>query len=172
MDAISELYGDVLEVGVGTGANIRFYPDALEVIAIDSSRKRLEKVRAKVGNRRNVTFVQMDVQDLAFPENTFDVVLAASAFCSVPDRLRGLREMRRVCKSGGKIVMLEHVNRKGRWIGWVIDFMNPVPLHAYGEEVNRHIVEELQCASFRSADIAITDLWREIFKKIVIHNRK
>ncbi len=171
-DAIAELYGRVLEVGVGTGANIPFYADDLDVTAIDFSRKMLEKARAKFGNRRNVTFIEMDVQDLRFPDDTFDCVLATCVFCSVPEPLRGLREIRRVCKAGGKIVMIEHVRSKGSWLGKLMDFMNPIPLYVYGANINRRTVEELQVAGFRAADVAVTDLWRDIFKRIVIYNRK
>ncbi len=171
-DAIAELFGRVLEVGVGTGANIPFYADDLDVTVIDFSRNMLEKARAKFGHRRNVTFMEMDAQDLRFPDNTFDCVLTTCVFCSVPDSLRGLREIRRVCKAGGKIVMIEHVRSKGRLLGRLMDFMNPIPLHVYGANINRRTVEDLQIAGFRAADITVTDLWRDIFKKIVIYNRK
>ncbi len=129
-DALAELDGHVLEVGVGTGANTPPYSDHLDVTAIDFSQKMLEKAKAKFGDRRNVTFMQMDAESLAFPDNTFDCVLTSCVFCSVPDPLRGLREIRHVCKAGGKIVMIEHVRSKGPWLGRLMDFMNPIPLLA------------------------------------------
>lgn len=171
-DAIAELYGRVLEVGVGTGANVPFYVDDLDVTAIDFSSRMLEKARAKFGNRRNVTFMQMDAQELAFADNVFDCVLTSCVFCSVPNPLQGLKEIRRVCKAGGKIVMIEHVRSKGPWLGRLMDLMNPIPLHIYGANINRRTVEELQVAGFRAVDIEATDLWRDVFKKIVIHNQK
>ncbi len=68
--------------------------------------------------------------------------------------------------------MIEHVRSKGSWLDRLMDFMNPIPLHVYGANINRRTVEELQVAGFRAADVVVTDLWRDIFKKIVIYNRK
>ncbi len=88
-DAIAELCGRVLEVGVGTGANIPVYSDVLDVTVIDFSRNMLEKARAKFGHRRNVTFMEMDAQDLRFPDNTFDCVLTTCVFFRCPSRSAG-----------------------------------------------------------------------------------
>ena len=78
--------------------------------------------------------------------------------------------MRRVCKDGGKIVMLEHVRSERRILGELMDVLNPLPLHLYGANINRRTVDNLYRAGFRDVDVA--DLWLDIFKKIVVHNRK
>ncbi len=166
-----EVYGKVLEVGVGTGKNIPFYPKGIELTAIDFSTKMLEKARAKFEkNYPNVTFREMDVQHLEFEDNTFDCVLTSCVFCSVPYPVQGLKEIRRACKPGGKIVMLEHVRSSGKVLGPLMDLLNPLPLYLYGANINRDTIGNLKQAGF--ANIHVADLWSDIFKKIIIINDK
>lgn len=166
-----EVYGHTLEVGVGTGKNIPHYPETVQVTAIDFSQKMLEKARAKYeGQYGNVSFYEMDVQDMDFEDNTFDCVLTSCVFCSVPLPIMGLREIRRVCKPGGKIVMLEHVRSNSKIIGPLMDVLNPIPLYLYGANINRDTVGNLRKAGF--TNIQVTDMWGDIFKKIVVMNDK
>ena len=98
----------VLEVGVGTGKNIRYYPQGAKVTAIDLSPRMLTRARRKVeASTVEVDLAEMDVQNLAFPDQSFDTVLATFVFCSVPDPVRGLRELLRVCRQGVKMGGLE-----------------------------------------------------------------
>ncbi|NOY78299.1 MAG: class I SAM-dependent methyltransferase [Calditrichaeota bacterium] len=170
-DIISEVSGTVLEVGVGTGRNIPYYPETVNVIAIDFSKKMLDKAREKYENtHKNVTFIEMDVQKMDFSDNRFDCVLTSCVFCSVPIPVLGLKEIRRVCKPGGKIVMLEHVRSTHKVIGPLMDALNPFPLFLYGANINRDTVGNLKKAGFTT--IHVTDLWGDIFKKIVVINDK
>ena len=98
----------VLEVGVGTGKNIRYYPQNTKVTAIDISLRMLTRARRKVeASTVEVNLAEMDGQNLAFPDQSFDTVLATLVFCSVPDAVRGLRELLRVCRQGVKMGGLE-----------------------------------------------------------------
>lgn len=170
-DITKEVYGKVLEVGVGTGKNIPYYPEDIEIVAIDFSQEMLARAKKKFeGSRDNITFLEMDVQNLEFEDNTFDSVLTSCVFCSVPLPMQGLKEIRRVCKPGGKIVMLEHVRSKKKLLGPVMDVLNPLPLYFYGANINRDTIGNLKKAGF--TDIHIEDLWLDIFKKIIIVNDK
>lgn len=170
-EIMAEVYGNVLEVGVGTGKNIPYYPDDVNVVAIDFSRNMLNKARAKFASSyKNVSFMEMDVQQMDFADNTFDCVLTSCVFCSVPIPVQGLKEIRRVCKPEGKIVMLEHVRSDGKIVGPLMDAINPIPLYLYGANINRDTVGNLRKAGFRA--IQVTDLWKDIFKKIIITNDK
>jgi len=108
--------GKVLEIGAGTGKNLPHYPPEVSVTAIDFSAAMLGRAREKVQKYGlgNVTLLEMDVQDLGFMENSFDCVVTTCVFCSVPVPVQGLREIRRVCKPDGKVLMLEHVRSAGR----------------------------------------------------------
>ena len=129
----------------------------------------LAKARRKFeGTRPNLTLLEMDVQELEFEDATFDGVLTSCVFCSVPLPVAGLEEIRRVCRPGGRIVMLEHVRSEKPLLGPLMDLLNPIPLHLYGANINRDTLANLRKAGF--TDIQVTDLWLDIFKKIIIIN--
>ena len=99
----------ILEVGVGTGNNIRYYPSQAKITAIDYSEKMMVYAKKQAHEQnRNIDFHFMDVQSLDFEDNTFDQAVVTYVFCSVPDPILGLQELSRVVKSGGDIFFLEH----------------------------------------------------------------
>lgn len=171
IEIMKDLDGKVLEVGVGTGKNIEYYPDGLDITAIDFSEKMLERARekARIFNKK-VNLIQMDVQDLKFPDNTFDTVFTTCVFCSVPDPIKGLKEIRRVCKPTGKIIMLEHVRSERRILGLIMDILNPIVVNAYGANINRRTIENIYKSGY--TNVEVTNLAGDIVKKIVIHNEK
>lgn len=115
LEVMKDLEGKILEIGVGTGKNIEYYPDGIDTTALDFSEKMLERAKAKAKRlNKKVNLMQMDVQDMNFPDNTFDTVFTTCVFCSVPDPIKGLIEIRRVCKPNGKIIMIEHVRSEKR----------------------------------------------------------
>ncbi len=164
--ALSQATGKVLEVGVGTGKNLPYYRDGCEVTGIDFSPGMLDKAREKSHLAKvPVTLVEMDAQHMTFPDGTFDTVVATCVFCSVPDPVQGLIEVRRVCKPSGKIVLLEHVRSENPLLGWLMDVLNPVSLHLVGSNINRRTVENVRAAGI---DIRhVEDLTSKIVKLIV-----
>jgi phosphatidylethanolamine/phosphatidyl-N-methylethanolamine N-methyltransferase len=100
----------VLEVGVGTGINAALYPRDCSVTGIDLSSSMLEKARERIARKdvRNVRLLEMDAANLKFPDETFDVVYAPYVISVVPDPVAVTREMFRVCRSGGRVVILNH----------------------------------------------------------------
>jgi phosphatidylethanolamine/phosphatidyl-N-methylethanolamine N-methyltransferase len=100
----------VLEVGVGTGINTSLYPRNCKVTGIDLSSSMLDKARERVAREglRNVRLIEMDAANLTFADDTFDIVYAPYLVSVVPDPVQVVREMRRVCKPGGKIIILNH----------------------------------------------------------------
>ncbi|WHH59983.1 class I SAM-dependent methyltransferase [Petroclostridium sp. X23] len=170
-EIFEELSGKILEVGVGTGKNIEYYPDNANITAIDFSSKMLDKARQKADKLgKKIELMQMDAQSMDFEDNTFDTVFTTCVFCSVPDPIRGLREVRRVCKNNGKIIMLEHVRSEKEILGILMDIFNPLVVGTYGANINRRTVDNILKAGF--SRIQVTDLMLDIVKKITIINTK
>jgi phosphatidylethanolamine/phosphatidyl-N-methylethanolamine N-methyltransferase len=141
--------GQALEVGVGTGKNFPYYPDHVLVTAIDFSPRMLKRA----GNRADalgvdVELLQMDVHDLAFPKHTFETVFATFVFCSVPDPQHGLQELRRVCKPGGRLLLLEHMRPESRFLGCAFDLLNPMVVRMIGANINRRTMANIRRAGW------------------------
>ena len=100
----------ILEVGVGTGNDLRDYPRSCRVTAVDLSMPMLERARGKVADSpaRSVSLAQMDGANLAFPASSFDAVYAPHVLNVVPDPIAMGRELLRVCRPSGRVVFLNH----------------------------------------------------------------
>jgi phosphatidylethanolamine/phosphatidyl-N-methylethanolamine N-methyltransferase len=118
----------VLEVGVGTGINASLYPSDCAVTGIDLSSSMLEKARDRVFRKgvRNVRLLQMDAANLKFADDTFDIVYAPYVISVVPDPVAVTREMVRVCRPGGRIVILNHFRSKSRVGAWLERLIAPI----------------------------------------------
>jgi phosphatidylethanolamine/phosphatidyl-N-methylethanolamine N-methyltransferase len=121
----------VLEVGVGTGINAALYPRDCSVTGIDLSSSMLEKARERVTRKgvRNVRLLQMDAANLKFTDDTFDIVYAPYVISVVPDPVAVASEMRRVCRPGGRIVILNHFRSKNRVGAWLERIISPLTVH-------------------------------------------
>lgn len=161
----------ILEVGVGTGKNLEFYSTDKEVTGIDFSEKMLEKAKNKSKDKDHVTLMEMDAENMTFEDNTFDTVVTSCVFCSVPDPVKGLKEIRRVCKNGGKVIMLEHMRSNKPVVGKIMDRINFIPLHIWGANINRQTLKNLQEAGFNKEDTTYKNVWSDVVKIIEIRNK-
>jgi phosphatidylethanolamine/phosphatidyl-N-methylethanolamine N-methyltransferase len=118
----------ILEVGIGTGLNLPLYPPLTRLTGIDLSSEMLDKAVERVQNlvMPNVTLKVMDATSLDFGENEFDKALATYTISAVPDPVAVLREMRRVVKPGGTIVILNHFRSEGWITSHAEDLVAPV----------------------------------------------
>ena len=117
-----------LEVGIGTGLNLPLYPPTSRLIGIDLSQEMLDKAVERVQTLAmpNVTLKVMDATALDFADNEFDKALATYTISAVPDPVAVLREMRRVVKPGGLIVILNHFRSERKFAGHLEDLVAPV----------------------------------------------
>jgi ubiquinone/menaquinone biosynthesis C-methylase UbiE len=143
-----KIRGETLLVGAGTGNDFKFMPPALHVVAIDISPKMLERAARKVGGYAgSIELREMDVQHLDFLDGTFDTVVTVCTFCSVPKPIVGLRELYRVLKPGGQLLMFEHVRSQIGPLGLLMDLMTPLASRV-GPALNRDTVGNVQKAGF------------------------
>lgn len=158
--------GQVLEVGVGTGKNLRYYGEGHAVIAIDFSPKMVERA-SKNAERWAVdaSLLLMDAQTLEFEESTFDSAVSTFVFCSVPDPIRGLREMERVVRPGGRVYLLEHVLSGKQPVRWMMRRLNGIVSTIGGANINRDTVANVEAAGFNI--VSVENLWLDVVKLIV-----
>ena len=123
----------ILELGSGAGANFEFYPASKLAVSSVISISMLEIAQTK---RRENHLIQADAQSLPFGEHEFDAAFATLVFCSIPDPTRAFKELQRVIKPGGRIVLLEHVRPEGV-LGSVFDLLNKATLPLADDRFNR-----------------------------------
>ena len=152
-EALSNLSGKVLEVGIGTGRNLKFYPSRSSVTGIDYSEKMLEKARKKAAGMKNVTLFLMDAEHLEFPDKNFDYVVTTFVLCSVPDPVKALKEMRRVLKPSGELIAIEYVRSSNHLIAWFEDLISPITCSLIGDSMNRKTIEIIKEAGFTNMEV-------------------
>ncbi|MDR1989322.1 MAG: methyltransferase domain-containing protein [Acidobacteriaceae bacterium] len=121
----------ILEVGVGTGINTTLYPRDCTVTGIDLSASMLEKARERVARNgiENVRLLEMDAADIKFSDGSFDIVYAPYLISVVPDPVAVVREMHRVCRPGGKIILLNHFRSSNALLASIERAISPFTVH-------------------------------------------
>ncbi|MBT2641603.1 methyltransferase domain-containing protein [Bacillus sp. ISL-41] len=173
-DLLAGAYGDVLEAGVGTGANLSFYPSSIKsLIGVDFSSDMLKYAKQKASQLNapyKMELIEGDIQELPFSDNGFDTVVSTCVFCSVPDPVLGLEELRRVCKPDGQILMLEHMRSENQAAGLVMDLLNPVTVRMWGANINRETMANIKSAGL--SVVAEERLMGSIMRRLLLSPNK
>ena len=148
-EIVGQAHGIVLEVGAGGGQNFPFYDPA-----------RVERVEAVEARRAlsaapvSITLTCAPVESLPFPDAQFESVVATLVFCSVQDPERGLREIWRVLKPGGTLLLLEHERAQGSVTAWVQDALVPLSTRSMGNcHWNRDTLRTILHTGFQTTQV-------------------
>ncbi|WP_239094371.1 class I SAM-dependent methyltransferase [Bacillus sp. B15-48] len=167
---LSNVSGNVLEVGIGTGANLPYYrEDIVSLTGIDFSKGMLKHANEKIalGNFRfPIELMEADIQELPFPDNKFDSIVATCVFCSVPNPEKGLKELKRVCKPTGRIFMLEHMRSENKAVGRMMDILNPLTVRLWGANINRETLKHIGRSNLKIE--MNTPLMSSIMRELII----
>jgi ubiquinone/menaquinone biosynthesis C-methylase UbiE len=147
---LADLHGDVLEVGAGTGANLRLYPASLESLTVtEPEPPMVRKLERRVREQSPSTKVlRAPAEDLPFEDDTFDVVVSTLVLCGVSDQARSLREIRRVLRPGGEFRFIEHVRADDARLARHQDRMNFVNRIVVCCDCNRPTLDSIRQAGF------------------------
>jgi ubiquinone/menaquinone biosynthesis C-methylase UbiE len=160
----SPMNGDVLFLALGTGLDVQFFPPGRRIIAGDISPKMIEKARPRIEAYSGEIDVRiMDVTALELPDESFDQVFTSCTFCSVPDPVAGLKQLRRVLRPGGELHMFEHTGSRWFPFSLMLHLMTPLTRRV-GPELNRNTVANVQKAGFRIR--RVRNLYLDVLKTI------
>ncbi|MBF0414212.1 MAG: class I SAM-dependent methyltransferase [Magnetococcales bacterium] len=140
--------GTILFMAAGTGLDFPCFPPGQRVTAIDISPKMLERARVRAQQYPgHIELMEMDARAMTFPDGCFDQVYTSCTFCSVPDPISGLKEIRRVLKPGGMLRMFEHTGSRIFPFNLMLHLMTPMS-RIVGPELNRDTLGNLDRAGF------------------------
>src|SRR5215207_1517122 len=123
----SRALGEVLEIGVGTGRNLYFYPTEVHLTGVELSPKMLEIARRRARESGIEADLRIgDAQHLPFPDASFDTVVATLALCTIPDDRRAVVEAARVLRPGGRLLLLEHIRSPLLPVRLLQSILNPL----------------------------------------------
>jgi ubiquinone/menaquinone biosynthesis C-methylase UbiE len=145
---LSDARGRVLEIGAGTGANLRHYPDVDELVLLEPSEPFARRIGRKLEESgRQATVVSGRAESLPFDDESFDTVVMTLVLCTVEDQSRALTEVRRVLKPDGAFLFAEHVRADDPGLARWQDRLNGVWRHvADGCNCNRRTVAALEAS--------------------------
>lgn len=160
---LTQARGRVLEVGIGTGLNLALYPPGLRLTGIDISARMLARAVSRAAALDvSPALVRGDIEHLPFLDSSFDTVTATCVFCSVADPVAGLRELTRVVRNDGRILLLEHVRPNNPVLGILADLATPLTRRLMGPALNRRTEENAVAAGIRLVAVRREAIWREM----------
>lgn len=144
---LKNIEGKVLEIGAGTGVNFEFYSKN-HVIAIDPDEKMIIEAGKKI-NGKNIEIVLASGESLPFNENIFDTVVITLSLCTIPDPDKTLKEVKRVCKANGKLLILEHIKNENKFLFFLQNILTPMwKVFAMGCHLNRDTINTIEINNF------------------------
>jgi ubiquinone/menaquinone biosynthesis C-methylase UbiE len=150
----SRAQGTVLEIGVGTGRNLGFYGDNVQLTAIDLSPRMLEVAQERAKELpRYVDLRRGDAQSLDFASESFDTVLFSLSLCTIPDDRQALREAHRVLRPDGCLILLEHVRSTNFLARAFQRMIEPLTVRFGADHLTRNPLDHLDQLGFKLTEL-------------------
>ncbi|HVC07253.1 MAG TPA: methyltransferase domain-containing protein [Solirubrobacterales bacterium] len=141
--------GEVLEIAIGTGRNLSFYPDEIRLTGVELSPPMIEITRERAEELgREVDLRLGDAEALEFADESFDTVICTYSLCTIPDDRAAVREAKRVLRGGGKFVLAEHVRSPVGVVRGVEKLIEPLAVRFGGDHLTREPLEHLEAEGF------------------------
>ncbi len=145
----SQAEGQVLELAAGTARNLPFYPDGVQITAVELSPEMLAIGRKRAKELgREVDLREGDVQELDFPDESFDTVACTLGLCTIPDPRKAVAEAHRVLRPGGKLILLEHVRSPSFPVRAIERMLNPISVRFQADHLTRDPLDYLEAEGF------------------------
>lgn len=158
--------GRIVQVGIGTGRNIPYHPREAQVVGVDLSPRMLARARRRREKLRAQTeLILGDAQALRLSDGSVDAAFATFVFCSVPDPVLALKELRRVMKPGARAYFFEHMRATDERIGQVMDALNPLIVRVLGPNINRRTLDNMREAGLvmeRALDVGLGGIFKVV----------
>ncbi len=163
-ELFSKMKGNVLFLALGTGLDIPTFPPGMRITALDISPKMLEVAMPRIAAYEGEIETRvMDVHELDYADDTFDQVFTSCTFCSVPNPVDGLKQLRRVLKPGGDLYMFEHTGSSYYPFKLMMNFMTLITSRI-GPDMNRTTVANVEAAGFQLREV--NNLFLDVVKTI------
>ena len=159
-ELLAEAGGRVLEIGGGTGLNLSHYGGTIESLVVtEPEPAMLKRLRAKAREHApSAEIVQAPAEDLPFEDDSFDTVVSTLVLCGVDDQATALREIRRVLRPGGKLLVLEHVRSDDPKVARLQDRLTPLNRLMVDCELNRDTLASIEAAGFTVSQVAQNEI--------------
>ena len=143
--------GKVLEVGIGTGKNLPYYSNTVDLTGIDFSSGMLARAKQQLATAdcSDVQLLEMDAQELGFNDHSFDATISTFVFCTVPDPHLGLKNVHRVLKTGGRAIFIEHMKTDYWIVNLFLKSMDFFSTRMLGTSMIRETEKNILAAGFR-----------------------
>lgn len=141
--------GEVLEVAIGTGLNIRLYEGSVSLTGIDISPEMLDIARrrsAEVG--RSVRLEEGDAHALPFPDGSFDTVVCTYSLCNIPDPHLAVAQMKRVLREDGKLILVDHIRSRFKPVYWLQKLIESISVRVDGDHMTRRPLDQVRAHGF------------------------
>jgi ubiquinone/menaquinone biosynthesis C-methylase UbiE len=166
--ACSQACGDVLEIAIGTGRNLPYYPATVRLTGIELSDAMLHLAQQRAGELgREADLRQGDAQSLEFPDRSFDTVVCTLSLCTIPDDRKAVAEAHRVLRPGGRLRLLEHVRSPNPVVRSVQRMIDPLAVRFAADHLVRDPLDHLSAVGFEVERVERLKLG--IVQRVVAH---